>query len=337
MKQFFELPEQERRLIIDEASRIAGLNAFHVEKDYWACWLLDVLFKDSRLRGKLAFRGGTSLSKGWKCIDRFSEDLDLAISRDCLGEESIEPTNRMTQGQMKRLRKNCRSFITGSILPVVQREANTELSNSNCVRLDDNFEKARDPFVVWFDYPSVTQANPTPYFQSSVKLEFSARADGTPVEERAVISIVAENLPVLKPEEDSTVSCVHPHRTFWEKIALIHERNTNPQKSAPAERMSRHLYDIHRIWTANVLPSNELHRDPLFDVVMRHRQVFFEYGWVDHESMTTKDLRIIPSDAQIHTWESDYKLMRSMFFTTPPKFEEILSSLREIELRLKAD
>jgi predicted nucleotidyltransferase component of viral defense system len=85
MDSFLKQPVQRQRVIYEEAGRRLGLSAGSVEKDLWVCWTLRALFRLPASGPQLTFKGGTSLSKGWNLIDRFSEDIDIVINREFLG------------------------------------------------------------------------------------------------------------------------------------------------------------------------------------------------------------------------------------------------------------
>jgi hypothetical protein len=201
------------------------------------------------------------------------------------------------------------------------------------VRIEvEAIENARDPFVVYFRYPESGLTPPSEYFQARVKVELSGRADSVPVSIRNVEPYVASIFPsLLPPGRQYEIPCLQPIRTFWEKVALLHEQNTRLERSAPASRQSRHLYDVHQLWRLGGLSESALIEDPLFRTVMQHRSQFFAYNWVDHQSLEPSDLKICPPDAELGSWRNDYRAMESMFIESAPKFEQVVATLRAIE------
>lgn len=335
------LPPNERRQIFTEAGARLGFAPFHVEKDFWVCWTLDCMFGSGVIGPHLAFRGGTSLSKGWQLIERFSEDIDLAINRNWAGggaaiefdEDAISTSER--ERRYKRLRDQCRQVIHEVIAPYL-RQCLAVISDQNGERvITESIARDRDPFVIRLEYPSSGLTPPDDYFQSVVKIELSGRAEDSPAEPRLIAPYVSELFPNLFENATHAIPCILPQRTFWEKAALLHEQHTNPKSVEPANRQSRHLYDLHRLWTAGNLQGSITAQDPMFREVMTHRNDFFRYGWVQHLELSPSDLQLIPAGGRVSAWMADFTKMQSMFFGVPPSFEEVLETVRTIQNSLR--
>jgi hypothetical protein len=344
MNDVIALSANERREVFTETGVRLGMAPFHVEKDFWACWTLAALFADHQIGPHLVFRGGTSLSKGWGLIKRFSEDIDLAMNRSWvendLQEEAFfsNASKNQQQQRLKSLRKKCRAVISALIVPRLE-ERLASITEDASARIEvEAIEKARDPFVVYLRYPESGLTPPSEYFQARVKIELSGRADGVPVRVRNVEPYVMDSFPgLVPPGRQYEIPCVQPIRTFWEKVSLLHEQNTRPKREALASRKSRHLYDVHQLWTAGGLSENARIEDPLFRAVMRHRSQFFAYNWVDHLSLQASDLKICPPEAELGPWRNDYRAMESMFIESAPMFEELVATLRVIEAQFRGD
>jgi hypothetical protein len=210
------------------------------------------------------------------------------------------------------------------------------ISDSNGARvMTDSIAGDRDPFVVRLEYPGSGLTPPDDYFQSVVKIELSGRAEDSPVETRQISPYLREVFPDLFEDLLQAIPCILPQRTFWEKAALLHEQHTNPKPVEPANRQSRHLYDLHRLWTAGNLQDSITAQDPMFREVMRHRNDFFRYGWVQHMALSPSDLQLVPSQDRISAWMADFTKMQSMFFGVPPTFEEVLETVRTIQDSLR--
>lgn len=328
------LPATDRRALFTETGARMGLPPFHVEKDFWVCWVLSVFFDNPEVGPNLTFRGGTSLSKAWGIIERFSEDIDLAMSRLWLGdakdpgEEGIAPAQK--DRRLKALRDECRKMIAEVLLPVLQ-EAASGLSEPGRIEVDP-LEKARDPFCLYFEYPGTGLQPPADYNKAMVKVELSGRADGWPMEERTITPYVAQVFPEQTGDPHLALSCVRPERTFWEKAALVHEQNVRPGKKPLAPRQARHLSDIVRLWDAKVAEAKGF--NTLFEGVKDHRRTYFDYTWVDYEKLGAGDLQIVPPDERFAEWGADYEAMRVMFIHEPEDFQAILDRLGEIEKEL---
>jgi hypothetical protein len=325
------LPAAQRRDLFTETGAKAGLAPFHVEKDFWVCWVLAVLFNDAGIGPNLTFRGGTSLSKAWGLIERFSEDVDLAMSRAWIGNLPDAGEPGLTGSERKRrqsaLRDGCRQRITEQLLPALQAAA-AALPERARIEVEP-LEEARDPFCLHFEYPGTGLKPPAESNRAAVKVELSGRADGWPMERRDIRPYVMEQFPAVTGDLTLALSCVRPERTFWEKAALIHERNTRPDEKPLEARQARHLSDLVRLWQTGVAETAGF--AALFDGVKAHRRGFFDYGWVDYEQLKPGDLRLVPPDTRLAAWRADYREMRLMFPGEPAAFEELVARLRIIE------
>ncbi len=330
-----QLPSEDRLALFTEAGARLGLPPFHMEKDFWVCWVLATLFEHPAVGPNLTFRGGTSLSKAWGVIDRFSEDVDLAMSRDWLGdaknpgEAGISPSEKTRRH--KALREECREAINDQLVPALQAAA-AGLPEPNRIEVEP-LEKARDPFCIHFEYPGTGLRPPADYNKAMVKVELSGRADGWPMSERSIRPYITEVFPEETGNPSLTLSCVRPERTFWEKASLIHEQHTaKPEKAALKPHQARHLFDLVRLWNHGV--ANEANFVALFAGVKAHRHAYFDYNWIDYDRLQPKDLQLVPSPERLPEWKADYQAMRSMFFKEPPDFDELVEQLRIIEQSL---
>lgn len=330
MKNIAGLSASDRTAVFNETGVAMGLPSFHVEKDFWVCWVLGVLFDDPTVSPHLTFRGGTSLSKGWGLIRRFSEDIDLAMARGWAGDIQDPAESGIAGSQRNRriqeLRRACRKKITETLCSLLET-ASGALGEAARIEVED-LAGARDPFSIHFHYPSDGLSAPADYNQAAVKIELSGRADGWPREPRTISPYVAETFPDLAGGTQLRLSCVCPERTFWEKAALVHEQNVRPGTRALAPRQARHLYDLIRLWDY-LAGHNGL--DDLFDEVKAHRRVFYDYTWVDYVDLTPGALQLVPGDHCLADWRADYQAMRPMFFEDPPDFDDILLGLQRVQ------
>jgi hypothetical protein len=335
VKVIASLPAKDRRILFSETGARMGLPPFHIEKDFWVCWTISVLFDDSQAARHLAFRGGTSLSKCWGLIERFSEDIDLSISRAWFKEAKNPAQDGITKSErekrLKTLRGECRAVVAEVLAPLLKR-AILDLPEPASIEIEP-LEKARDPFCIHIHYPASGLIDTAAYHRAAVKLELSGRAEGTPVEIRSLTPYAVMQFPELDPGGMISLPCVLPERTFWEKAALLHEQNTRPGARPLMPRQARHLYDLAKLWKS-VATSNQLL--PLFPEVIAHRQAFFDYTWVDYSHLSPTALKLIPPDAALSEWQADYKAMLSMFHSRPPDFQELLEALENIENSLRS-
>jgi hypothetical protein len=231
MPNFLQLSAEDQKLVFEQAAARKGWAVHSVEKDYWVCWTLGHLFALSSLTGHLTFKGGTSLSKAYGLIERFSEDIDLTISRDVLGfggDNSPEsaPTSSQQGKRLKRLRTACSEFVMTKVLAQLRERFENALQAGSWSLAPDALDN--DHQTLLFAYPTHFASAANRYLRPIVKIEFGARSDPWPAEERRIVSIVAEQFPEIAGDENAQVLCLSPKRTFWEKAMLLHEERFRP-------------------------------------------------------------------------------------------------------------
>jgi len=324
---FLHLPLERRRLLCDEAQTRLGLPPASIEKDFWVCWTLRELFRLPLWGEQLTFKGGTSLSKGWKLIARFSEDVDVVIDRGFLGfGDEVLSNNRQ-----KKLAKACRRRIQEELRPALERRLSEALPDG----LDWGLapaDKTEDPDLqtLLFDYPSAFTGS-LGYVRPVVKIELGARSATEPVEERHIQPYLTEAFPDLMSESVFSLRTVAARRTFWEKAMLLHEEGFRPADRPRRARLSRHYYDLWCLIRAGVAAEAVADLD-LFERVAEHRKAFFKQSWVDYDTLRTESLRVVPQPKQVADWRRDYEAMRAeMFFAEPPTFDEVLAAIRQFE------
>ncbi len=334
MKEFLKLSATEQRLAIDQTAARKGWVASSVEKDFWVCWTLDQIFALPELAGHLTFKGGTSLSKAWGLIDRFSEDIDLTIGRDALGfggDNSPEraPSAKQQTKRLKALRSACGEFVQIVLLPALSNCFSAELGAVGWQLTLDVDDPDRQTLL--FQYPSHFETEPARYVRPVVKIEFGARSDPWPADKRPVQSVIAEVFPQLFIQPQTVVQALAPERTFWEKAMLLHEESYRPLTKPRKPRMARHYYDLYRLIESGVA-SNAVQDSDLFEQVLAHRRIFFPQSWVDYDSMGRKTLRLSPLPEQEEGWRHDYIAMRNeMFGQISPTFKTVLAVVKIFE------
>jgi len=339
VQHFLGLPAAEQQLVFRQAAERRGLLAPSVEKDFWVCWTLGQLFGEPTLAAHLTFKGGTSLSKAWGLIDRFSEDIDLTIDRAALGFSGARsPDQAHGSKQQSRLLKALKAACRAQVEGPVQRDLTARIVATLGGRGWTLTPDADDPDgqTLLFNYPSHFRAASARYVASTVKIEFGARSDPWPAEARSVHPIVAEVFPQVFENPACTVQALLPQRTFWEKAMLLHEETFRPAGKPRRPRLARHYYDLHRLIVQGI-GQKAVNDKGLFAEVARHRQVFFEQTWVDYSTLKPGTLRLSPLPAQEAGWRDDYSAMqREMFGTPPPSFDDVLASARAFETHFNA-
>lgn len=280
-------------------------------------------------------RGGTSLSKGWKLIDRFSEDIDIVIDREVLGfrgENAPEaaPSRKQEKKRLDAIRDASRKYISETIEPELRASILLELPDQSGWSLSEDHTDPDGQTLVFF-YPSVL--SPTAgYISRTVKIEMGARSDTEPAEKVAIESYITEIFPGVFSSPSFTVRAVSPVRTFWEKAMLLHEESFRPTgKTRRKQYLSRHYYDLYRLVTAGVGRKAADDLELLWRVV-NHRKIYFRYTWVDYDAIVPGRLSLVPSEEKLPQWNTDYENMRrEMFYGEVPTFNEIIEVLRRFQ------
>lgn len=325
----------EQRVLCEEASARLGLAVASIEKDLWICWTLRELFALDGIGPHLTFKGGTSLSKGWKLIERFSEDLDVVINRDFLGfggERAPEDAGSTTQREkrLEDLNSVCATFVRDRLLPALIDRIGQRVPKGLAwtLALDGDDE---DGLTLLFAYPAAFAAGG--YLRPVVRIELGARSDTEPSAEPQIQPYVAEALAGELPDAAFTLRTVAPERTFWEKAMLLHEETYRAAGTGPAARLARHYYDLWCLIRAGVADA-AVGREGLFASVAAHRAIFFRRRREAQESLRQGSLRLLPAEEHHAAWKSDYEAMReAMFFGKTPEFAEILDVVGEFARR----
>jgi Nucleotidyl transferase AbiEii toxin, Type IV TA system len=334
MRAFLKLSLSDQHETFAQAGARLKLAAFSVEKDFWVTWALEHLFSLASLKGSLTFKGGTSLSKAWDLIDRFSEDIDLTIDRKALGfGDGKSPEKAASRSQqtkrLEALKDACRAEIRDRVLPELLERIKADLGHRSASLILDKDDPDRQTLL--FHYPSQFSAEGYRYIKPTVKIEFGARSDPWPAESRTVRPLAADAFPKVFEKQDHQVEALLPTRTFWEKAMLLHEESHRPAGRQLRPRMARHYYDLYQLIKKGVARQAVATPD-LFDQVARHRQVFFRMAWMgDYASLKPGTLRIGPLPEHVEDWRGDYAAMAEMFRGDPPNFDSILQTIRAFQ------
>ncbi|MBU3742740.1 MAG: nucleotidyl transferase AbiEii/AbiGii toxin family protein [Candidatus Kapabacteria bacterium] len=339
MNTFLQLPIERRSRAFQQVDESMGLQALSVEKDFWVCWALRELFTLPGIGEHLTFKGGTSLSKAWKLIRRFSEDIDLIVDKDALGiggdaAPDKATSNKQRKARLEALMESCRLWVQGTLQPALAaRIADALGADGWKLEVDPDMP---DGQCLLFHYPSVFPANAAGYVPPQVKIELGARSDDWPHEEKSILPYVIEQFPTLDADAVATVRVLAAERTFWEKACLLHEETFRPADKPRKLRMARHYYDLWCLLRAGV-GERALADKALFERVAEHREVFFRYTWVDYTTHRPGTFRLLPPPDHLPIWRSDYQAMLGpMFFGDVPDFDEIMEAVSKFEKTFNA-
>lgn len=334
MNEFLSFSEDRRRTVCEQAQDKIGLPPATIEKDFWVCWTLKKLFNLPEWGSQLTFKGGTSLSKGWALIERFSEDIDIVINRDALGFDGDKAPDRasskkQTRKRLDALKAASQHCVNEILLPLLVETISQEMPEALSWRIDPDPDDP-DRQTLLLVYPTAF-ANQMAYLRQVVKIELGARSDTEPTEKIKIHPYLKDAFPDLFPQAHFSVRAVSRERTFWEKAMLLHEETFRPPEKKRQARMARHYYDLFRLIDAGVghKAAGDLE---LFERIAAHRQIYFRYTWVDYDTLCPGRLKLVPSDEQLDSWKSDYSVMKDeMFFGKPPEFEDIIQTAREFQ------
>lgn len=335
MDRFVRQSDSERRRYFEQTAERMGLSPQIAEKDFWVCWTLQKLFALPEVGRLLIFKGGTSLSKAYRLIERFSEDIDLSIDRAGLGfgDKGDDPeamiSGKERRRRLDRLKEACQRKVAEELRPAMSEVVKTVLPDDTAWSLTMD-EDDPDRQTLLFAYPGSIGEAPATYIRPAVRIEMGARSGHWPSDQVRIASYVAERFPAAFATPDFTVKVLAAERTFWEKATLLHaEYHRPPEKGLPL-RLSRHYYDTARLISAGV-GARAIGRPELLRRVVEHKKIFFSSGWAHYDEAVRGSLRLMPHPGRIQPLAEDYDRMREMFFAERPTFTEVLRILGEWE------
>lgn len=331
-KPFTHLNDAEKNELILQTKRQLNISPILIEKDFWVSWLLNKIFS-YEIGKKIIFKGGTSLSKCYGLISRFSEDIDLTLDRTLFSNPIDE--NSLSGKEFKKhleaTEQEAIKFLHDTFKPWLEKEIHEELDHHNWEIIPDDDDKKN----LRFYYPATQSIEKNSYVKQSVLLEFGIRGTLTPYEPKTVTSYVNQQFSNLLTYESVPIRTLTPTRTFWEKITLLHAENNRPPEKPMGDRLSRHYYDIHQLLDKGIGHS-ALENIPLLYDVIEHKQKYFRSAWAKYEEATPKTLKISPNERLESLLKEDYKQMQVMLFGEIPSFNEIMGSIKDFEKQVKA-
>lgn len=278
----------------------------------------------------MVFKGGTSLSKCWQIIDRFSEDIDIAIDREFLGF-----TGNLTKKEIgKKLRKASCTLVRGKLREDIEKFILDSGIDRKQFSLDVNIteESNIDPETLFLHYESVLDNSN--YIFNAVKIEIGSRSLMESSEGVAIKSIISELLPTADfADMDFRVQAVLPKRTLLEKVFLLHELFQSSSQGKDVNRMSRHLYDIEKLMDSAYC-INALNERELYNGIIKHRELFTSVAGVDYSTHQPQTINFVPPETVIKDWEKDYLLMQeNMVYGKSLSFQELIKRIMELNNR----
>lgn len=328
--EWLKIPAERRIEILNQTSNNTGLPAIAIEKDWWVTLALKASFALNYSQ-HFIFKGGTSLSKGWNLIERFSEDIDLAIDRKFFGFEGD-----ISKSQIKNLRKKSCKFISTTLLENLTKQFTEWEVITECkLNAQPVNDSDKDPLVIEIHYNSVFDKSD--YLPQRVLIEVSSRSLMEPSENREINSILSSTFPDLPfATEPFYISTVLPKRTFLEKIFLLHEEFSQDTNKIRIDRLSRHLYDLEKLMDT-VHGRAAINDTKLYKGIVIHRKKFNSLRGLDYANHIPSRIKIIPPDTVIKEWEKDYQTMTAnMIYGEALQFNSLIKRILELQKRINA-
>ena len=329
ISRWLQLSTTDKQAIFNEVSAQINLPSAAIEKDWWVVRTLELVFASS-IAPHTVFKGGTSLSKAWNLIDRFSEDIDLALDRRFLGIE--KPDSEMTGSQVSKLRKLSAKFITEKYFPEL-----AELFKATGLKVDIKLGEIKtddqDPLIIEIYYDTLTDQ--IPYLKPRVLIDIGSRSLIEPFNERSFTSMVGEKYKGKAfADNNIVIPSVNPQRTFLEKIFLLHEEFQLPIEKIKVERKSRHLYDVEKLMDTEYATA-ALGNKALYQTIVEHRAKLTPLRGIDYANHTPDKINPIPPDAMMGEWEMDYQIMQESMLNNPSlPFDKLIERMQEIKARI---
>jgi hypothetical protein len=338
MKKFLKASKVDRLQVFRSASDHHGLDVLTIEKDFWVSYLLDILFNRLALSSRFMFKGGTSLSKCYGLIERFSEDIDLSLHMEDLGFRGDQSPFKEGQSNsaLQKIRKDLeaagREFVNKELVPALQIELEKDLKSNE-------FSLKSDGQNINFHYPKILLEREYPaanYVKPQILIETGTKAAHIPCEEKEVRALCLDTDTFRDEFGPVVVKSLSPKRTFWEKVTILHAENNINKAERVKGRMSRHLYDIHQILQSSMGPEALADLELLADVA-KHKGIVFRDKKAKYEEACPGSLKVNLSEDLREPLRKDYEAMGTMFYSkNNPSFNELLESLNTIDAAVNA-
>jgi predicted nucleotidyltransferase component of viral defense system len=296
-----------------------------VEKDFWVCFMLDHLFHDDMYKNAFVFKGGTSLSKSYRIIDRFSEDIDLILDwRKVIGDSDPWGHRSKTKQDVynKEINIAAADFYARELMPTLNRELSKKLGEGDWVEIDRN-----DPMVVNFLYERNLD---TEYIIPMVRLEIGPLAEWMPSHITEVESFAAEQYPEVFEKKSTKVLTIDAERTFWEKLTILHKMANYPKGKNLPRRYARHLYDVYCMVNSPIKDAAFVRKDLLAKDVEFKKKFYYSQS-AHYESATLEQISLVPADHIMDAVQADYAAMKNMIYGKYPSFEDIIICLEQLQ------
>lgn len=331
MRNAARFSDNNKRILFRNTADKMGLNDAIVEKDFWVCFTLDYLFHRSPWKHSITFKGGTSLSKAFGLISRFSEDIDLILDWRVLGFGKDEPwevrSNTKQDAFNKEANARAEIFLSETFCPSIKAGLSQELGREVDIHIDEN-----DRQTVIFAYPKLfTNAGTL----QVIHLEIGALAAWTPTTKAEIVPYAAKYYPNVFEKRGTEVLTVAPERTFWEKATILHHEANRPEHLEMPQRYSRHYYDLYRM-AATSVKNIAFSQLDLLKKVVAFKMKFYPRGWAKYPEAIPGTFRLVPPEYRLAALAADYESMKDMLFGDIPTFGTVMKAIQQLEAEINA-
>lgn len=326
MRKIATIPARDREALFRNTAAKIGMREAIIEKDFWVCYMLDYLFHRCAWKDNLAFKGGTSLSKAYGLIERFSEDIDLILDWRVLGYGVNEPWEERSNTKQdifnKEANTKAEEFLRDTFLPAISADLTAELGDGvRCFIDPTDAQTVKIAYPNNFDDLSILQ---------EIRLEIGALAAWTPAKIAEITSYAAQEYSRVFEQSSTTVLTVLPERTFWEKVTILHREAFREENHPLPTRYSRHYYDLYCMAKSPV-KDRALADTVLLAHVVAFKDKFYRCLWARYNLAKRGTMRLMPPEYNVQKLKDDYAHMQNMIFGEKPSFDEILDGIAKLE------
>jgi len=325
---WLNLSKEDRLTTLNNAYKKIGLPPKSIEKDWWVTMTLRTLFQ-CECAGHIVFKGGTSLSKAWNIVERFSEDIDIAIDRKLFGFDG-----ELSKKQINNLRRMSCSYISEKLKDELNNKLKDAGISGYSVSVEETGDTTKDPQVIEVHYDSLFNAGS--YIQEKVLIEIGARSLIEPSKDVQLRSILANTFPdAVFADDYFSIPTVVPQRTFLEKAFLLHEEFQKPTEKIRVNRMSRHIYDLEKMMDTD-FAIDALNDRELYNTIVAHRSTLTKMKEVDYTTHTPDKINFVPPLNVVDLWKADYESMqKNMIYGKSLPFDELMDRIKELNERFR--
>ena len=323
------LSDKDRDAIFTRYAFEYGNNKAIIEKDFWVTLVLDYLFHKCKYKDYFIFKGGTSLSKCYNIINRFSEDIDLILRWDLLTDDDPdnERSNRQQDIYNKNINKLAAEFISNKLKSVMEEDFEKLLGKKIVISVDEN-----EPQVLNFMYPRIYDNNESGILKY-VRLEIGPLAALTPTEDVEISPLIASLNIKIYDNVKTIIKTVSPERTFWEKVMILNQEAHRPMEKKMLPRYSRHYYDVYKI-SLTKYKDKAYSNLELLTKVRNFKKKFYPVSWAKYDTAVPGEFILVPDERRIKELKEDYENMKEMLNDNSISFEQLMIEIKRIEIEI---